>query len=223
MAGGFTYDGYYLDAHSGISNDEVFNLFEKIVKMLPNLKAITFEMLPENLNFVSEKEIKRQLEKMKLVWDKRGKNVKIKQSPITPIKNHGNTREFAPIVKEWEITLGSLAIEKYNETSQSELAKILMNDNGIPIIQGLVKKFRSSLIVSSLKLTCRYIMLKYGLEYINDLFKDFWQVSKPMLFATDNGIEFGMFIVNSLDSTDIVLEGFGKVRSKRIENIIRQK
>lgn len=205
MAGGFTHKGYYLDAHSGTSNDEVFNLYEKIVKELPNLKAVTFEMQPENLNFVSETDIRKQLEKMKAVWDNRGKKLKVKRPYPTTIKKV-KSNDHRPKVKEWETVLGCLAIEKFDDIPTSELSKLLWNDNGISIIQELVKKFRKSLVVSSLKLSCRYLMLKYGLEYLNAVFKDFWQVSKPFLFATENGIAFGQYIIEVFDTQDHVLK-----------------
>ncbi len=222
LAGGFNYQGYYLDAHSGISNDEVFSIVEKIVMTLPNLKAIIFEMLPDYLNYVSEGDIRKQLERMKSIWDKRGAKKK-KDLPATPIAKNDALVKFIPKVEDWEKTLGSLAIENTNEFTKGILGIELSKDKGIPIIQGLVKKFKSSLLVSSMKLTCRYLMLRYGLEYLNGIFKDFWQESKPLLFATDNGIEFGTYIIESLDSEDKILIDLAKFERSSLKTLLDNK
>ncbi|MBK8403830.1 MAG: DUF692 family protein [Saprospiraceae bacterium] len=71
LAGGFYYKGYYLDAHSNISSDEIIKVFENIVCQLPNLKAIIFEMLPEYLSFIPQNAISIQLEKMNRIWKER--------------------------------------------------------------------------------------------------------------------------------------------------------
>lgn len=202
IASGFTYDGYYLDAHSGISDDDIFDVLEKVVRRLPNLKAITFEMLPEYLKFVSESDIRIQLERMRSIWDKRNTENTIHKTPVTYSKI---STTLTPNIEEWENTLGSLALEKQNFFTVSSLGKVLSEDKGVSIIQDLVKKFRRSLLVSSMKLTCRYLMLSNGIDYLNNLFNAFWEVSTPKLFATDNGIDFGNYLIDKLDTEDDTL------------------
>ncbi len=223
MAGGFTYKDYYLDAHSGVSNDEVFSIFEKIVKMLPNLKAITFEMLPNylELEFVSESDITKQLERMRSVWDKRGTMVNINHTPV--IAKEDLSGESIPKVKEWEEVLGSLAIERSNEFTNGELGKELSKDKGLVVIQDLIKKFKSSLLVSSMKFTCRYLMLKYGLAYVNDLFADFWENSKPALFPTDNGVAFAKYLIEDLNSEDKVLVDLARFEVNSLKTLMDSK
>lgn len=201
LAGGFEHDGYYLDAHSNVSSEEVIELFEWIVKRLPNLKAVTFEMLPEYLNYVSDKAICKQLEVMNAIWDTRGQRKHIKK-PKPSNKFNNGIIEFSPTVTAWEITLGCLAIGKHHSMTDEKLKTLLSNDKGLEIIQGLIRKFRSSLIVSSMKLSCRYIMLKYSLEKLDVIFEDYWLNSKPQLFALENGIEFANYMIDKLDNLD---------------------
>ncbi|UII23153.1 DUF692 domain-containing protein [Fulvivirga ligni] len=201
LAGGFEYNGYYLDAHSNVSDHELMGLYDDIVQELPNLKAVTFEMLPEYLNFVPEKAIRTQLEKMRSIWDKRGARKKLRTGFQQPLSNA--QVEYIPSVKNWEATLGSIALEKQAQVNtDGQLEELLLKDEGTKIIISLIKKFKSSLIVSSMKLTCRYILLKYGLEKLESLFADFWMSSQSLLFASENGIEFGSYLVRKFDDLE---------------------
>jgi uncharacterized protein (UPF0276 family) len=197
LAGGFYFNGYYLDAHSGPSSDEVLALFEAIVVQLPNLKVITFEMLPEYISLVPEKDIRLQLEKMNAIWDRRGKKTRaakpLPQKPVITVDS--------PDVLEWENTLGLLAIKRLLN-QESNLATALQADKGLTIIQDLIEKFKGSLLVSSLKLSCRYLMLTLGMDTFNALLRDFWQVSVTKLFASDNGIDFADYLLQQDTLTD---------------------
>lgn len=191
LAGGFYFDNYYLDAHSNVSSDEVFIVFEKVVEQLPNLKAITFEMVPDYLPFIQLDSIRIQLEKMNLIWEKKGKKLKLKQSLPEVNKSH----PAAPNITEWENALGELAVNRApNEITP--LVIELNKDKGVSIIRQLIEKFRGSLVVSSLKLSCRYIILKHGVDTLNQFLYSFWQTSVPKLFASDNGLEFADFLLS---------------------------
>jgi uncharacterized protein (UPF0276 family) len=203
LAGGFYFKNYYLDAHSNVSSDEVLTVFEKVVEQLPNLKAITFEMLPEYLNFVSEKAITMQLEKMNAIWEKRGRKLRNHQQK----HNIQPKTEIPPTMKEWEESLGLLAIGR-DLKNKTPLILELENDPGIGIIKDLVEKFKGSLVVSSLKLSCRYIMLYYGVEELNKQLRTFWYTSVPKLFASDNGIDFANYLLHSreLKGNDLLMD-----------------
>ena len=45
LAGGLTYDGVYLDAHSGAVPSDVWSMAENILPRCPNIRGITFELL----------------------------------------------------------------------------------------------------------------------------------------------------------------------------------
>jgi uncharacterized protein (UPF0276 family) len=49
LAGGFEYDGYYLDAHVGAVAPELLELAGDVLPRLPNLRAVLFEAVPESL------------------------------------------------------------------------------------------------------------------------------------------------------------------------------
>lgn len=193
LAGGFHFKDYYLDAHSGVSSDEVLDLYEKIVKRLPNLKAVTFEMLPEYISYLKPFQYRKQLEKMRKVWDKRGClfNPSLKQKPYY----HATTISGQPTTREWEETLGR-NVTRRPAKGDSNLSDLLEKDKGVSIIRDLIDKFRASLVVSSLKLTSRYLMLVEGQKKFNDLLQDFWQEYPPQLFASDNGVIFADYLLS---------------------------
>lgn len=199
LAGGFEYDGYYLDAHSSICSNELLNIFEQTIKKLPNIKAVTFEMLDDYANFISAQDLRKQFVQMNRIWDKRGigvfDNSAASHFPIEKNKT-------APTVQEWEHTLGYLAIEKEVEWRNEELLQRLTTDKGVAIIQSLVRKFKNSHLVSSLKLSCRYLMLKIGVYDTEILFKQFWKTTEPKLFGTDNGILFASYMLKEKPIAD---------------------
>lgn len=192
LAGGFYFDDYYLDAHSNVSSDEVLGIFEEVVKTLPNLKAITFEMIPEYLSFVSAEAMTKQLERMNSVWDKRGSR---RQIPKPKLNKTLPTHLGEPTMAEWEDTLGRLAIGK-DVVNKNFLFNTFKEDKGVGIIEKLVRKFRSSLVVASLKMSCRYLMLSQGMDGFNQVLREYWLESKPLLFASDNGLQFAKYLMN---------------------------
>lgn len=190
IAGGFYFKNYYLDAHSNVSSDEMLEVVQKVVEILPNLKAISFEMGADYLNFVPETAIRTQLEKMNKIWERRGK--KLQKKSTTHSQKPVTTK--APTMEEWEQQVGRLALGRKIVPATS-LTNELATDKGFDIIKDLIEKFKGSAVVSSLKLTCRYIMLQYGVDELNKLLRLYWSNDIPKLFASDNGIDFSDFLL----------------------------
>lgn len=68
VAGGLEAEGFYLDAHSGTSPDEVWQLLERVLPDCPNLGGLTFEMLGSWIVDVGEEALRAQLSRMKEMW-----------------------------------------------------------------------------------------------------------------------------------------------------------
>ncbi len=192
LAGGFYFKDYYLDAHSGVSSEEVLELYEKIVKRLPNLKAVTFEMLPEYITYLKPPQYRKQLERMRKVWDKRGSLSNMQKMQRS--SGQANSYPHPPTTREWEETLGRYVIRR-DAQDDSILSKLLKKDKGTAIIRDLIDKFRASLVVSSLNLTSRYLLLVFGEEKFNGLLQGYWKNHPPQLFASDNGIAFADYLL----------------------------
>jgi uncharacterized protein len=180
VAGGFFHNNYYLDGHSGVSSNELFEMLEKVVKKLPCLKALIFEMLPDYLNSVSGEAICNQLEKMHRIWDNKGKDSRPVRERIYKTGSFEVTDKLLSVT-DWEYTLGKAAIEQ--KIPESKLSLDLSKDKGIKIINELIFHFRASMLVSTLKLSTRFLKFYQGPDLFIDNIKNFFAKSDPEMFA----------------------------------------
>jgi uncharacterized protein len=67
VAGGFSFDGYYLDAHIGGPDGELLALLADVLPRLPNVRAVTFEAEPESLAALGAGGVRSVLEALHLV------------------------------------------------------------------------------------------------------------------------------------------------------------
>lgn len=72
LVGGLEEDGYWLDAHAGAIPNELFELSRKVIRRLPNLHAIIFEMYPSYLQETDSSMIRQQLKELHKLWDIKG-------------------------------------------------------------------------------------------------------------------------------------------------------
>ena len=176
LAGGFFHKGYYLDGHSGASSKELLDIAASLIRRLPNLKALIFEMLPEYVNDVSAHDMRVQFEAMRRLWDVRAHNYLHKKTTRIEV-----VAEPRYTVKEWEQTLGKLAIER--PVACSPLSEQFAADKGINIINELIFHFRASMVVTTLKLTTRLLRMSVGREKFNEDLKHFFSITTPDAFA----------------------------------------
>ena len=183
VAAGFHHRNYYIDAHSGISSGEFMEMVETVVMKLPALKAIIFEIIPEYLNNLEDADLRHQLEQMHRIWAKRGSEHK--QSPAATLVSV-EEGEFS--VREWEQTLGGLAIG--HKVPETALSSLLSHDNGLSILKELIFHARASLLVSSLKLTIRLLRLNLGEDSFNRYLLGFFSKTSPSLFPISVAMKF---------------------------------
>ena len=197
LAGGFWYKNYYLDSHSGTTSDELLELSSKIIKQLPNLKAVTFEILPDYLQFKELKQLRKNIEAIKRLWDMRGKDFQLPKNKSHRIKTVSKI-ELLPTPIVWENTLGALSLRM--NPIEPKFIDLFEGQKGLIIIQELVDRFRASALLSTLKFTCRYIINVYGSDYLYSIFKSFWKEYSPKLFPVETGIEFANYLLLNADS-----------------------
>lgn len=68
VAGGFTHEGYLLDAHNAAVPDEVWDLLDAVVPRAPRLGGIVFEVLPSQATALGAEAIIAQLERARRSW-----------------------------------------------------------------------------------------------------------------------------------------------------------
>jgi len=187
VAGGHSHRGFWLDVHSGAVPEDLLELAVRIVPRLGNLKAIIFELFPSYFPNVGARLLRSQLEDLHRLWDRRGRMSlsRRKAYPAPP------ERDPAPSPKEWEMTLASLTVHR---PFDSPLAAELRGDAGLAVIREMVEKFRSSMIVRTLRLSARLIMLERGCAFLEQLLATFWRTHPPQPFAVDEADAFASFL-----------------------------
>ena len=187
LAGGYSHRGFWLDAHSGIVPDDLFELAARVVPRLPNLKAIVFELSPSYFPKVGTSLFRPQLEGLHRLWDRRNTATLAE----TPVRSTPQAHDPAPSPREWEHTLASLTVHRPCATP---LAKELRSDPGLAIIREMVERLRGSTIVRTLRLSSRLIVLERGSAYLEQLLADFWKTQSPQPFALDEAEAFATFL-----------------------------
>jgi uncharacterized protein len=69
VAGGVTHEGFLLDVHSSEVPEAVWQLLEWLLPKLPNLCAITYEVLEQALQLMGEEKITAQIAQCKILWN----------------------------------------------------------------------------------------------------------------------------------------------------------
>lgn len=69
LAGGVAKDGFLLDVHSDIVPGPVWELFEWVAPRAPHLAGVVYELMEQALPVVGIGGIRRQLERVREVWD----------------------------------------------------------------------------------------------------------------------------------------------------------
>ena len=101
VAGGECQDGYWLDAHSRLATREILDLTAQVVRRLPNLKAIIFEMLPAYASSVPSKDLLRQMEALRDAWSQRGTKIRLQDTRAPRLSDL--SADVHP--KDWEAAL----------------------------------------------------------------------------------------------------------------------
>jgi uncharacterized protein (UPF0276 family) len=192
LAGGKSLQGYWLDAHSDLTPVPLMKLAREIIPLLPNLKAMLFEIMPDYLdvNHLETKDLLRQIQEMRELWALRPspKTAPLPQPQITGANPNATS---SPAPAEWEQALGSLVVGR---SSDYVLAKHLADDPGVEVLRRLVTSVRAGMLVDLLRLTYRYLVLRLGSDVVRELMEDFWQRVTPEPFATAEVMNFACYL-----------------------------
>jgi hypothetical protein len=190
LAGGEPYRGYWMDAHSGPSPPPLLDLAADVVPRLPNLKALVFEMMPEYVEARGLRlaDFEAQLEAMQGLWARRGtRTAEAERRP----RWEGVAGGSLPSMREWEDTLGALAIGR---TVPGRLTEQLEDDPGLEIVRHLVDTLRGGMAVTALTLTCRLLILELGDDGFRALLEAFWRAVPPETFVSKEAAHLGTYL-----------------------------
>jgi uncharacterized protein (UPF0276 family) len=189
LAGGQERRGLWLDAHSGPIPERLFELAMAVSARLPSLGAVIFEMFPGYLHGADRSLVRQQMERVRKVWDARGRDTRV--APKRRLVDADEPREARVSPQEWESALGSLAI---GVRTDSPAAETLADDPGVDAIRYVIGEFRGSVLIRTLRLTCRLLMLKLGDGGFFEILRAFWSRHTPELFGSDEARNFAAFL-----------------------------
>jgi len=197
LGGGFEFEGFWLDAHSGAVPEPVMELTRDLIPHLPNLKAVIFEIFPSFIPLFGLEAVQQQIERIKDVYHE------AKRAPSTPSRYQTNrSQDGAARIhhsqvlnpEAWEKVLGEVVTIG---TSTGSIAKDLNQDAGISIIRKLIWKFRAGAITKALGAVIRLIILSTGEKHLEKLLDDYFRKTKPQPFASDEAKGFLNYLKSS--------------------------
>jgi uncharacterized protein (UPF0276 family) len=191
IAGGFELEGYWLDAHSGAIPEPLFEIANRVIPALPNLKAIIFEIFPSFIPVIGLDIVRAQIERLHELWSLRGQTVE------NELPREGNQPVILPEVAgtatpaAWEQALGGLVIGR---EPTDDIGQELKDDNAVRIVNHLIREFRASMIVNVLKLSSRLMMLALGPDSFRVILESFWSQVPPQQFASVEAEAFADYL-----------------------------
>ena len=181
LAGGFEYQGFWLDAHSGLVPHEVMALAREVVPRLPALRAIHIEILPQFIPLLDLDALRNQIHELHGIWQTRGSRPDgwyvLDAAPSPPEPEPPGCTPAC-----WESTLGALVTGK-TLTCDTAWSANLARDPGIPLFTDLARTFRAGVVVENLKMSSRYLMLSLEKAGFRRLLNEFWRDRPPEPYA----------------------------------------
>lgn len=187
LAGGEALDGYWLDAHAGLTPSELLALAAEIIPLLPNLKAITFEMMDEALatGRCDAAALAAHFRALRALWDRRGTQAMPMARTDATAPPRSAISRWDP--EGWERCVGALSLRR---TPDDPRAAALAADRGIGVLRTLIEAVRAGTLVDALRLSTRLLHTAKGRPALESLFDEYWRRHSPLPFATDEALRF---------------------------------
>jgi uncharacterized protein (UPF0276 family) len=183
LAGGESEAGFHLDAHAGLMEPELMEITAALVPLLPNLFAITFEIMPERVAQAGLSNIGRQIGKMRDLWN-------LRSADYRPSGNAARTwPSTEPPVSHpvtWEAALGC-AINGLEKPAMDDAATAWWRsaEPALDLYRMLVGEGRASAVMSAAPRTTRLLLRQCSGPGTRRILADFWCQSTPGYTAAD--------------------------------------
>lgn len=195
LAGGESEAGLYLDAHSGLICPELMETAAELVPKLPNLAAITFEIMPERVASTGLSAIAAQLKRLRDLWNTRS-------SAHPPWEASLRARpDSEPCVDDpeiWERLLGC-AITRLPPPSITREIEIWWQsaDHALRLYRSLAEEARAGSILSAAPHTIKLLLKQRGPRETRLVLSAYWQSSPPQYTAIEEARAFFRFLAGS--------------------------
>ena len=191
LAGGELERGFFTDAHSGLVEPELMEVAATLTASLPNLQAVTFEIMPERVAEVGLNAIARQLGAMQDLWAARS-------APRNQAQKDGRARPSTdPRIdpETWERLLGCTILGLPQPPIDPEISSWLtLAAPAMDLYRALIGEGRAGAVTIAAPSTVRLILKERGEDGARRLLGEFWCGSPPSPSAIDEAHGFLRFL-----------------------------
>ncbi len=198
LAGGMPLSGYWLDSHSGLVPEPLFDIAAEVVSRLPCLGAINFEVLPEHVDALGLNAVQQQIEQLKSLWRLRPRQVGIeprlrRASTVRP--NAGDVAE----VRAWEAALADSLTARGEEEDAESGVDGRGPDPGLGIYRQLIGDARRGSLARALQFTTTALLAGLGSRETRILLDSFFAQCPPDSFPAVEAHHFANFLSGRAD------------------------
>ena len=224
LAGGFERRGYWLDAHSGGLEPGFVALAAEVLPLLPQLRAVVYEVMPEFVIAAGVGALREDLEGVHRMVDAARPRRRPRAAAAAPPAPPGPPAPVGPSSpggspRGWEDSLAALALDRQppgaagsgvGAGSRSEdaadlaLVREVAEDPGVELLRELVAAGRAGRVASSLPLTVRYLVASEGADAVDALLADYAVGHGPSLWGSEEGRLFGAWLAARTPSDSLV-------------------
>lgn len=190
-----------VDAHLGLIQEPVWELAERVVARLPNLKAVVFETMPEYFRSegITSNEVASEIDRLRHLCDSRDSAVpEVKEATADrlPVETAGGD------TAAWEHTLGQVVAGH----ASGGLTAGLQDDPGTAIYRKLATSVRIGVVTDSLRLTYRLLTLEVGTEGTEQILHRHIDETPAQPVALDEARQFVEWLVVDEPEIDDITE-----------------
>jgi uncharacterized protein len=196
LAGGMPLSGYWLDSHSGLVPEPLFDIAAEVVSRLPRLGAINFEVLPEHVDVLGLDAIQRQIEQLQSLWRLRPRQVGIPPGLKSGSRERPSARDVAE-VRAWENDLADRLATRGVDAESGVDAR--GPDPGLGIYRQLIGDARRGGLARVLRFTTTVLLAGLGSSETRMLLDSFFAQCPPDSFPAVEAHHFSIFLFGRAD------------------------
>ena len=203
VAGGFRFDGYYLDAHIGGPDGELLALLTEVLPRLPNVRAVTFEAVPESLAALGASGVRSVLEALHRVIEggrphgvwRSGRDYPAGElgRPARRRTRYGPPPSPAPNVRatqEWERRIAAYTSRILDDPPTA--------DPGLGLLRHLADQARLGQLVLARPDLIRSLVATIGLDRTEEMLHRYLRARPPQRWTAREGEQFASWLAEGV-------------------------
>ena len=203
VAGGFRFDGYYLDAHVGGPDGELLALLTEVLPRLPNVRAVTFEAMPESLAALGTSGVRSVLEALHRVMEggrPHGVWSTVRDYPAGKLGRPARRRTrydpppaAAPDVRatqEWERRIAAYTSRIMDDPPTA--------DPGLGLLRHLADQARLGQLVLARPDLIKSLVATIGLDRTEEMLHRYLRVRPPQRWTAHEGEQFASWLAEDV-------------------------